>query len=87
LPICTLKEGATLTQNNYRVRNKARQKAVDLVDPRNKALKDKLAECEFNHQTEGDLVDTDAIDREVEDEAAASNSDSDFNEGKDEGKK
>jgi len=71
-----------------RIRNKAKLKPAQLVDPRNKALKDKLADCEFQHQNAGDLIDRDAIDRDAEEEdAAASNSDSDFDEDKEETKK
>lgn len=61
-----------------RIRNKAKLKPFDLADPRNKALREKLADAEFHYQNPSDLVpDRDAIDHDAEDEVVGSASDSD----------
>lgn len=70
-----------VTPEKGRIRNKAKLKPFDLVDPRNKSLREKLAEAEYMHQNAGDFIDKDVVDRDEEDEeAAGSASDSDYEE-------
>jgi len=65
--------------SDARIRNKGKLKPFDLVDPRNKALRDKLSEAEFMTQNAGDFVD---VEEEEDDGPTGSNSDSDFDEDK-----
>jgi len=60
-----------------RIRNKAKLKAVDLVDPRNTELRDVLQKAEYVMQNQGDFIDAEA---EEEEGPTGSNSDSDFDE-------
>lgn len=60
-----------------RIRNKAKLKAADLVNPSNTELREAIQKAEYVMQNEGDFVDV-----EVEDDEGptGSNSDSDFDE-------
>jgi len=57
-----------------RIRNKAKLKPLDLVDPRNSSLRNLMQESEYVLQNQGDFIDADAEDEEP----TGSNSDSDF---------
>jgi hypothetical protein len=61
----------------YRIRNKAKLKAVDLVNPANKDLREELQKAEYVMQNQGDFIDVEAEDDEG---PTGSNSDSDFDE-------
>lgn len=70
--------------SNYRIRNKAKLKAADLVNPANTELRDLLQKAEYVLQNQGDFIDAE----EEEDEGpTGSNSDSDFDEEPTNGKK
>lgn len=45
----------------YRIRNKAKLKAMELVDPRNTALRSVLQKAEFAIMAGNDLVDEDGL--------------------------
>jgi hypothetical protein len=69
---------------NCRIRNKAKLKAADLVNPANTELRDLLQKAEYVLQNQGDFIDAE----EEEDEGpTGSNSDSDFDEEPTNGKK
>jgi len=59
----------------YRIRNKAKLKPLDLVDPRNSSLRNLMQESEYVLQNQGDFIDADA---EEDEGPTGSNSDSDF---------
>jgi hypothetical protein len=59
----------------YRIRNKAKLKPCDLVDPRNPSLRNLIQESEYVLQNQGDFIDADA---EEDEGPTGSNSDSDF---------
>jgi uncharacterized protein len=64
-----------LTFDVHRIRNKAKLKPLDLVDPRNSSLRNLMQESEYVLQNQGDFIDADAEDDEG---PTGSNSDSDF---------
>ncbi|KFY84649.1 hypothetical protein V500_09137 [Pseudogymnoascus sp. VKM F-4518 (FW-2643)] len=67
-----------------KIRNKAKLKAADLVNPANTELRDLLQKAEYVLQNQGDFIDAE----EEEDEGpTGSNSDSDFDEEPTNGKK
>lgn len=59
-----------------RIRNKAKLKAADLVNPSNTELREAIQKAEYVMQNEGDFVDVE----EEDDGPTGSNSDSDFDE-------
>ena len=60
-----------------RIRNKAKLKAADLVNPSNKELREAIQKAEYVMQNEGDFVD---VEEEEDEGPTGSNSDSDFDE-------
>ncbi len=67
-------EPANLRSRNYRIRNKAKLKPYDLVDPRNSSLRNLIQESEYVLQNQGDFIDADTEEYEG---PTGSNSDSD----------
>lgn len=74
------KSPRTGADKEYSIRNKAKLKPFDLVDPRNTELREKLQQGEYVLANQGDFIDVE--EQEAEDEATGSNSDSDFDEDK-----
>jgi len=60
-----------------RIRNKAKLKAADLVNPRNTELRDLIQKAEYVLQNQGDFID---VEEEEDEGPTGSNSDSDFDE-------
>lgn len=60
-----------------RIRNKAKLKAADLVNPSNTELREAIQKAEYVMQNEGDFVD---VEEEEDEGPTGSNSDSDFDE-------
>jgi hypothetical protein len=67
------------TVDTHRIRNKAKLKPLDLVDPRNTSLRNIMQESEYVLQNQGDFIDADA---EEDEGPTGSNSDSEAEEVK-----
>jgi len=67
-----------------RIRNNAKLKAADLVNPRNTELRDLMQKAEYVMQNQGDFID---VEEEEDEGPTGSNSDSDFDEPEANGKK